>query len=171
MKPALQRLNQIAVALVLGLAMVFAMGTSSVAEEYAALKGVQGLHSVFDYSLGSADAALLFFPAIRGVYTDKSVLALPSPPKTVIVFHGEAAKLVSTDRTGLNDTQRQTFDKVAEQIRQFKKDGVTMEVCMYAVNALGIDPATLMPEIDQVGNGFISVLGYQAQGYSLVTVQ
>jgi hypothetical protein len=38
------------------------------------------------------------------------------------------------------------------------------------VKVLDIDPATLMPEIDQVGNGFISVLGYQAQGYSLVTV-
>jgi hypothetical protein len=27
-----------------------------------------------------------------------------------------------------------------------------------------------LPEIDRVGNGFISVVGYQAQGYSVVTV-
>jgi hypothetical protein len=39
---------------------------------------------------------------------------------------------------------------------------------MYAVKALG--PATLMPEIEQAGNGFISVAGYQAQGYSVVSV-
>jgi len=35
---------------------------------------------------------------------------------------------------------------------------------MYPVKVPGIDPATLMPEIDQVGNGFISVPGYQAEG-------
>ena len=41
---------------------------------------------------------------------------------------------------------------------------------MYAVKVFGIDPATLMPEIDRVGNGFISVLGYQPQGYSLEVI-
>lgn len=51
-----------------------------------------------------------------------------------------------------------------------KKDGVNLEVCMYAVKVLGVDPATLLPEIDRVGNGFISVVGYQAKGCSLVTI-
>jgi uncharacterized protein len=35
---------------------------------------------------------------------------------------------------------------------------------------LDVDPATILPEVDPVGNGFISVVGYQAQGYSLVTI-
>ena len=51
-----------------------------------------------------------------------------------------------------------------------KKEGVKLEVCIYAVKVLGLDPATIMPEIDQVGNGFISVAGYQAQGYTVVTI-
>jgi hypothetical protein len=33
-----------------------------------------------------------------------------------------------------------------------------------------IEPATLMPEVDRVGNGFIATLGYQAQGYSVETI-
>ena len=41
---------------------------------------------------------------------------------------------------------------------------------MYAVKVLEVDPATLMPEIDQVGNGFISVAGYQDQGYSVIAI-
>ena len=157
--------------IVITLAMIQLAAVPASAGEYAALKEVRGLNSVFDYSLGSAEAATTIFPAIKGVYEDKNVLALPARPKTVIVFHGNAVKLISTARKDLDEASRKTFDKVAEQIRQFKKDGVTLEVCMYAVNVLGVDPSTLMPEIDRVGNGFISVLGYQAQGYAVVTIQ
>jgi intracellular sulfur oxidation DsrE/DsrF family protein len=35
---------------------------------------------------------------------------------------------------------------------------------------MGVDPATIMPEVEIVGNGFISVVGYQSQGYSLVKI-
>ena len=45
-----------------------------------------------------------------------------------------------------------------------------MDVCMYAVKVVGVDPNSILPEIDKVGHGFISVLDYQAQGYSVVTV-
>jgi len=55
-------------------------------------------------------------------------------------------------------------------IKQMKQDGVKLEVCKYAVKVLGVNPESILPEIDQVGNGFISVVGYQSQGYSVVTV-
>jgi intracellular sulfur oxidation DsrE/DsrF family protein len=51
-----------------------------------------------------------------------------------------------------------------------KKDGVKLEICLYAAKVMGVDPETIMPEIDRVGNGFISVIGYQAQGYSVVRI-
>ena len=137
------------------------------AEEYAALAGLKGLQTVFDYRLGSPEAAIHVFPAMRGVYQDKSVTSLPTPPRTVIVFRGEAVKLLSTARQG-DQKDSQARERVAEMIRQFKKDGVRLEVCMYAVKVVGVDPATLMPEVEKVGNGFISVAGYQAQGYSVV---
>lgn len=149
---------------------LFAFVVPALAGEYVALTGVKGLDSVFDVSMGSAAKAAVVFPAVKDVYDNKDVRALPAPPRTVIVFHGPAVKLISTDRKGVDKEERMALDKVAEMIRQFKKDGVKMEVCMYAVKVVGVDPTTLMPEIDQVGNGFISVLGYQAQGYAVVTV-
>ncbi len=139
------------------------------AQEYAALAGVKGLDTVFDFTLGSPEKALVVFPAMRGVYQDKSVTSLPNLPHAVIVFHGPAVQLLVTGRSGDADAQ-QAQEKFAEALRQFKKDGGKLEVCMYAVKVMGIDPATLMPEIDQVGNGFIAVAGYQAQGYSVIGV-
>jgi len=140
------------------------------AGEYAALTGVKGLDSVFDFSLGSAEVAAVIFPAILDVHQNKEVRTLPAAPRSVIVFHGKAVQLISTDRKGVEKKELEAYDKVAGFIRQLKKAGIKMEVCMYAVKVFGIDPATLMPEIDRVGNGFIAVLGYQAQGYSVQAI-
>lgn len=152
------------------LALFAVLAVPVAAGEYAALTGVKGLDSVYDVSLGSPNVAAIVFPAIRDSFLNKEVRALPAPPRTVMVFHGKAVKYLSTDRTGLEKEEVVAYDRVAEMLRQFKKDGIKLEVCMYAVKVVGVDPATLLPEIDQVGNGFISVLGYQAQGYSVVTV-
>jgi intracellular sulfur oxidation DsrE/DsrF family protein len=87
-----------------------------------------------------------------------------------IVFHGPAVKLISTDRSNFKKEDLEEIDKFQMMIRQMKKDGVKFEVCLYAAKVMKVDPATILPEIDRVGNGFISVVGYQAQGYSVVTV-
>jgi uncharacterized protein len=138
--------------------------------QYPALEGIERLDTVVDYSHGSAQATTVVFPAIRQLYQDPEVTALPEPPRTVIVFHGEAVRLLSTDRQGFSREDLAAVEQFTETIRELQADGVRMEVCMYAVEVLGVDPATLLPEIEQVGNGFISVAGYQNQGYAVVVV-
>jgi hypothetical protein len=39
---------------------------------------------------------------------------------------------------------------------------------LYAVNFFGVDPASITSEINRVSNGWISSMGYQAMGFSLV---
>lgn len=136
----------------------------------SALKGVTQVKAVFDYSQGSPKMSNVLFWAVRNVYQDESVRALPNPPRVVIVFSGAAVKLLSTDRKGFEKSDLEEFKKFDETIRQMKRDGVKMEVCLYAAEVLGVDPATILPEIDHVGNGFVSVVGYQAQGFSVVRI-
>lgn len=143
--------------------------TPTLSQEYKALEGVKELKTVFDYGHGSPEAALVIFPAIRGVYQSKSVTSLPQAPTAVIVFHDQAVKFLSTERKG-DEKEKETLDKVAEMIRQFKKDGVRMEVCMYAVKVFGVNPDNIMPEIEKVENGWVAVSGYQAQDYSLIAI-
>jgi intracellular sulfur oxidation DsrE/DsrF family protein len=136
----------------------------------AALKGVKGVKAVFDVSQGSPKTMNLLFWAVQDVYKAESVQALPEPPHIVVVFHGPAVKLISTDRKDLEESDKEELDKFADTIRQMKKDGVKLDVCDYALKVMGVDPATIMPEVDHVGNGFVSVVGYQAQGYSVVRI-
>jgi intracellular sulfur oxidation DsrE/DsrF family protein len=76
-----------------------------------------------------------------------------------VVFHGPAVKLISTERKEFKPEEVAEVDKFADTIRQMKKDSVTFELCDYALEVMGVDPSTIMPEIDHVGNGFISVAG------------
>ena len=146
------------------------MAAPVTAGEYAALEGVAGVNTVFDVSQGSPKVANIVFWAVKDVYQNESVRALPNPPRTVVVFHGPSVKLISSDRKGFKPEEVAEVDKFADTIRQMKKDGVTFEICDYAAKVMGVDPATIMPEIDHVGNGFVSVAGYQAQGYSVVRI-
>jgi len=146
------------------------IATPAVSGEYTALNGIKGVKAVFDVSLGSPKVANIVFWAVQNVYKDKSVRSLKEPPQVAVVFHGPAVKLISTDREGFKSSDTEMLDKFAGMIRQMKKDGVKLEVCEYALKVLNVKPDTILPEVDLVGNGFISVVGYQSQGYSVVTI-
>lgn len=152
---------------------LFSMVTASpvVADGYSyALKGVKGIKAVFDYSHGSPKMSNIIMGAVKGLYEDKATSSLPERPQIVILFQGPAVKLITTDRSNFAEKDFGELDKFHKMIRQLKSDGVRLEVCLYAAKVVGVDPSTILPEIDQVGNGFISTVGYQAQGYSLVRV-
>jgi intracellular sulfur oxidation DsrE/DsrF family protein len=77
---------------------------------------------------------------------------------------------VSTKTEGLSVEDRETVAKIAETISAMAKDGIKFEICLFAVDALGVDRVSLLPEIKQVANGWISLVGYQHSGYGLVPV-
>ncbi len=144
------------------------LATPLYAEGDPALAGVKGLDAVFDISVGSPGAALAVFPAIRGAYQHAEVKGLERAPRVVLVFRGKAVKLLTKGGPMAADDEEKAA--LAKMIRQFKADGVKLDVCLYAAQMQGVDPAILLPEIDVVDNGFISILGYQAQGYGVVRV-
>jgi intracellular sulfur oxidation DsrE/DsrF family protein len=146
------------------------VATPAISGGYAALDGVQRVNAVFDVSQGSPQTANIIFWAVNNVNDDASVRSLSEPPRVAVVFHGPAVKMISTDRKGFNASDNAALDEFASMIRQMKKDGVQFEVCDYALKVLGVDPNSVLPEVDHVGNGFISIAGYQAQGYSVVTI-
>lgn len=147
------------------------MATPVLAEGYAnALKGVTSYDAVFEVSLGNPKIANLVFWAVKDSYEAEEVKGLAGDPNVVIVFHGPVVKLLSSDKSPFNSAEWAEVEKFQETLRQMKKDGVTMEVCLYAAKVLGVDKATIMPEIDRVANGFVSVVGYQMQDYAVVRI-
>lgn len=135
-----------------------------------ALKSVNDYKAVFEFSQGDPKIANLIFWAVKNSYEVDEVKGLSGDKDIVVVFHGPVVKLISTNKSLFNAAELAEVEKFHETIRAMKKDGVTFEVCLYAVKVLGVDEATIIPEIDKVGNGFVSVIGYQMQDYAVVRV-
>ncbi|WP_432820894.1 DsrE family protein [Trichloromonas sp.] len=135
-----------------------------------ALKSVTGYDAVFDVSLGVPDESNIVFWAVKNAYEAPEVKALAKAPNIAIVFHGPAVKLLSADKSLFTGAEWAEVEKFQGLLRQMKKDGVTLEVCLYAAEVMGVDKATIIPGIDRVDNGFVSVIGYQMQGYAVVRI-
>jgi intracellular sulfur oxidation DsrE/DsrF family protein len=88
----------------------------------------------------------------------------------VVVFIGPSVKLISKNREGFSPEDLKSLDEIANTISAMAKDGINFEMCLVAAKFFNVDPASVSPEIKGVGNGWIPIIGYQAQGYSLVPV-
>lgn len=135
-----------------------------------ALQSVNDYKAVYEFSQGDPKIANLVFWAVKNSYEVDEVKGLAGKKEIVVVFHGPVVKLLSTNKAPFNAAEWAEVEKFHETIREMKKDGVKFEVCLYAVKVFGVDETAIIPEIDKVGNGFVSVIGYQMQDYAVVRV-
>jgi intracellular sulfur oxidation DsrE/DsrF family protein len=138
------------------------------AEEYDAMKGVNSVNAIFDMRDGNLQTAGIHLNLIHDTY--KELVAMKKNPVFVVVFMGSAVKLISSDRSGFTAEEQKSLKEIASIISRMSKAGIRVEVCVFAVKLFGIEPASILPEIERVGNGWISEIGYQTRGYSLVPV-
>ena len=138
--------------------------------EYNTLKGLMTVKAVFDFELGNPQSALVHLQVIQQTFKDKNMWVSKKKPEIVVVFVGPSVKLVSKNRSGFTAEDQKILDEYASTLAAMTKDGIKFEICLIAAKLLGVEPSSILPEITQVGNGWISMIGYQAKGYSLVPV-
>ena len=138
------------------------------AEEYKAMKGIKSAKAVFDERIGNPKSAAFNLKIIHQTY--KELAAMKKKPVFVVVFIGPSVKLISKNREGFSPEDQKSLDEIANTISAMSKDGINLEICLVAAKVFNVNPASVLPEIKRVDNGWISVIGYQAQGYSLVPV-
>ena len=135
-----------------------------------ALKGVKNFDVVFDFTHGDPKIANIILGAMVSIDDAAEVASLPNEPRVVVVFHDAAVNLISTQRGDQDDAAWAEIQKFQGTLKKMKEEGATLEVCQYALDVFGVDRDAVIPEIDQVPNGFVSVVGYQEQGYALVRI-
>ena len=157
--------------LVVSLAAFFLVLSSlsyALAAEYDAMKGVNSVNVMFDMRDANLQTAIIHLNLIHDTY--KELVAMKKNPVFAVVFMASAVKLISTDHRGFNAEEQKSLKEIAGIISKMSKVGIRVEVCLFAVKVFGVEPASILPEIKRVGNGWISEIGYQSRGYSLVPV-
>ena len=150
--------------------MMFLAGVNAHGEEYDVLKGAKSVRAVFDVRAGNPKSVALHLDLILQTAADESIKEVAEKPEFVLVFLGPSVKLISTQVEDFSPEEQETLSEIANSISEMSKAGIGLEICLVAASMLGVDPATLLPEIKQVNNGLISLIGYQAKAYSLIPI-
>jgi intracellular sulfur oxidation DsrE/DsrF family protein len=158
----------IANSLILLLVLSFIAAATGFCQEYEGLKGVKSVKAVFDISLSNPKSAALHLKLIQETFKDKNLLAVTKKPSFVVVFIGPSVKLISKNRDSFSPEDQKSLDEIAGTVSAMAKSGIRLEICLVASRVFGVDPASVLPGVKHVPNGWVSLIGYQAKGYSLV---
>jgi intracellular sulfur oxidation DsrE/DsrF family protein len=133
-----------------------------------ALRNVELGKVVFDINMADAKKMTLYLSVIRETVDDLKRQNVE--PDVILAFRGMSVRLISKDREQMELTDFEHLDKIAEQLADLREQGVRMEACSVATRLFGVDNGTLLDGIKPVGNTFVSLTGYQAQGYANIPI-
>jgi intracellular sulfur oxidation DsrE/DsrF family protein len=137
-------------------------------DKRAIAKMTQG-KAVFLVDMADAKKQAFYMDIIAG--THQNLTRQGVKPEMVVVYIGPSVKFLTTKPSmELEIESGEAIRQMQATSKKLKDLGVHQEVCSIATQVFGINNATLFPEMTVVGDGFVSLIGYQTQGYALVPV-
>jgi intracellular sulfur oxidation DsrE/DsrF family protein len=136
-----------------------------------ALQFVEKGKVLFDINIADNPNKLaLYLTVIQQTHRD--LVRQNVEPDIVLAFRGKAVKLISTQRSDEMALEYEaSLEDVASLIEDLqKKRGVKMEACGIAMGIFNMKQDMLLSGIKAVGNTFVSILGYHAQGYATIPI-
>lgn len=146
----------------------FASAYADSPDDSDALRGVETGKVVFDMNTTDANKTALYLMVIRETVND--LLRQGVKPDVILAFRGPSVKMISKDREQVDPADFENLDKIATQLAELQNQGVRMESCSVATRMLKVDNDQLLDGIKPVGNTFVSLAGYQAQGYAIIPI-
>jgi intracellular sulfur oxidation DsrE/DsrF family protein len=149
-------------------AFMLASNPAIAADDKAALAGLTEVKVGFDIKEGDGKLLLSRLEIIDE--TRRSLIEQGVKPHFILAFRGPATRLVQTDSELIKPQDREMAAQIAAKIRQMSTaPGIEgFEQCAVAARELGTKVEKVLPEIRVVGNGFVSLMAYQAKGYAYI---
>jgi len=152
------------------MAVIFAAGSyaAPVPDDSDALAGVTSGKVIFDINMTDAKKMTLYLMVIDETVEDLKKQGVK--PDVILAFRGLSVRLISRDREPMELTDYEHLDKIEQQLAALQKKGVKMEACSVATRLFRVKNEDLLDGIKAVGNTFVSLTGYQAQGYANIPI-
>jgi intracellular sulfur oxidation DsrE/DsrF family protein len=142
---------------------------SSPINDSAALADLKVGKAVFLIDIGDAKKMNFYLEVIQGTF--KGMQAQGVKPDFVMVYIGPSVQYLSTSPSAkVEEMHSAVLMEIESNVEKLAELGIKQEICAVATDVFAIDNKSLLPELNLVGDGFISLIGYQAQGYHLVPV-
>jgi len=137
--------------------------------DQAALANLKTGKGVFLVDIGDAKKLNFYLEVIQGTVGRMKTQGVE--PDFVLVYIGPSViHLTTSPSPEVEEASGGLEMEIETNVAKLAALGVRQEVCAVATRVFGVDNGTLMSGLGLVGDGFISLIGYQAQGYHLVPV-
>lgn len=133
----------------------------------AALHGVKEGKGVFLIDFSDPKKTAFYLEIIKGTHAGLTRQGVK--PRFVIVYIGPTVRFLSTQPDDdLAFEQGDALKAIADRVKELDQLGVRQEICAVATRVFKVSNETVLPGLTLVGDGFISLIGWQTQGYKLV---
>ena len=135
----------------------------------AALGDLKTGKGVFLIDIGDARKLNFYLEVIQG--THKGMKSQGVEPDFVLVYIGPSVKYLTTSPSDAAEKAAAgILLDIESNVARLAELGVRQEICAVATRVFKVDNDTLVAGLTLVADGFVSLIGYQAQGYHLVPV-
>jgi intracellular sulfur oxidation DsrE/DsrF family protein len=143
-------------------------GSAAEPDDRAALQGLHEAKIAFDITEGDGKALLAKLAVIDE--TRQSLIQQGVTPHFVLAFRSGATFFVQTEVDKIKPEHREYAPKIVAKLQELKKaPGIeSLEQCSVAIRLTHITADHIVPEVKVVGNGWISLMAYQARGYAYI---
>jgi intracellular sulfur oxidation DsrE/DsrF family protein len=144
-----------------------AQAVSAPINDAAALRGVKEGKGVFLIDFSDPRKTAFYLEIIKG--THAGLARQNVKPDFVIVYIGPTVRFLSTAPDGELELEHgDTLKAIAERVKELERLGVRQEICAIATKAFKAPDEAVLPGLTLIGDGFISLIGWQSQGYKLI---
>jgi intracellular sulfur oxidation DsrE/DsrF family protein len=139
-------------------------------DDTRALNGVSTGKVVWDISMANPETLALYLSVVRETYDD--LVRQNVKPDMVLAIHGLPVRYVRKDVSDLPFEAMPHIETINEVLDDLKgRPGVRIEVCSVANRLMGVENGSIRDGLQVVGNTWVSLIGYQAQGYAVIPIQ
>jgi intracellular sulfur oxidation DsrE/DsrF family protein len=143
-----------------------AMAFAAQFDNEKALKGLSSVKIVCDVNVGDPDLLLTRMYFLDTTYSQ--LLDAGVKPSIVLAFRGKASLFITKNDKYIKAEHRKQRIEMKKWIEHFIELGFTIEQCYMAAKSHKIDTKDFLPQVNIVENGYISLIGYQSQGYAFL---
>jgi hypothetical protein len=140
--------------------------SAAVPDNKRSLAGLKSVGVIFDVNTGDPKKLLLRLQLIEE--TINSIAGDAVTPDVVVAFRGGATLFMTAGGKYLPAEDLPFREQIQKQARHLIALGYRLEQCAVAVRLLKVDPQDIISDVPLVGNGYISMIGYQNRGYAFV---
>jgi intracellular sulfur oxidation DsrE/DsrF family protein len=131
-----------------------------------AVKGLTETKFVVDVTVGDPELLMLRMDLLDTTYSQ--LIDAGVTPTVVVAFRGKASRFITKNAKYLPPEHQKYRFEMKTLLEMFNELGFTIEQCGIAAAAQKINPKDFFPQVRVVQNSYISLIGYQNQGYAFL---